>query len=466
MTGTAPTRTWAPATAAAGGPHPAARRIPLPAGEVIDPFALAGAHGILVADAGRILVGVGKATELPLPGGLSDVDGLDRAVARLAALACDDRVPAGTTDLRPVVAFGALPFDRLEPAVLLVPSTLYCREPDGTEWATVLAAPDGTGIDETPAGLRDRLVATAASHGGARPPEPTGPVGARVTPRSTDTAFEASVATVVDAIARDQVAKVVLARRVDVALDREPDLPALLRRWASLEPNGTLFSLPAAGGQFIGASPELLVERRGDHVRSRPLAGTTDRFPDPAGPQPPELLESAKDGEEHRLVVEAIRRLLAPLCTTLTVPDQPELVHLHNLTHLGTAIDGTLSTGAGRPAPSALHLAALLHPTPAVGGVPRDAALALIDRLEDGPRGHYAGPVGYLDGSGDGRFVVGIRAMTVTGRTAALTAGVGVVAGSRPETERDEADLKFTAVFDALAPGVPFDTSGPASDAP
>ncbi|HEX7443116.1 MAG TPA: hypothetical protein VF320_04475, partial [Acidimicrobiales bacterium] len=190
MTGTAPARTRTPGTWTADGPTMAARRILLPIGEAIDPFALAGDHGVLVAEAGRILVGVGIATVLDLAGGLADADGLDLAVARLAALGCDDRVPAGTTALRPVLAFGALPFDRHAPASLLVPSTLYCREADGTEWATVVAAPDGTGIDESPAGLRDRLVATAASHTVARSSEPTGPVGARVTPRSSDADFE------------------------------------------------------------------------------------------------------------------------------------------------------------------------------------------------------------------------------------------------------------------------------------
>jgi len=158
--------------------------------------------------------------------------------------------------------------------------------------------------------------------------------------------------------------------------------------------------------------------------------------------------------------VDAIRDALAPLCEELSVPDGPELVHLHNLTHLGTKIDGRLQADGRRAVPSALHLAALLHPTPAVGGVPRSAALDLIAKLEGGPRGQYAGPVGYLDGDGDGRFVVGIRAMSLTGDTATLTAGVGVVAGSNPEAERDEADLKFMAVFDALAPGTLFDSSG------
>jgi isochorismate synthase EntC len=96
-----------------------------------------------------------------------------------------------------------------------------------------------------------------------------------------------------------------------------------------------------------------------------------------------------------------------------------------------------------------------------VGGVPRAAALDLIGHLEDGSRGHYAGPVGWIDGAGDGRFVVGIRAMTVAGASVTLTAGVGIVAGSRPEVELRETGLKFSAVFDALAPGVPFDTSMP-----
>jgi isochorismate synthase len=454
VSGVAPAPAQAPGIAGSDPTGPsgptAARRHLLPPGGAIDPYALAGDDGVLVADAGRILVGLGTAVTLDLPGGLADLDGLDRAQAELASITADDRVPPGTTTLRPVQAFGALPFDRTAPASLLVPSTLYCLEPDGTEWVTVVGGPD-----ETPGRLRDRLGAAAAAHGVGV----TGPPATRILPRSDDSDFEGAVAEVLAAISRDEVTKVVLARRVDVTLDRAPDLAALLSRWRALEPAGTLFSLPTPDGRFVGASPELLVERLGDRVRSRPLAGTTGRFPDEASPLPPELLESTKDGDEHRLVVEAIRGSLAPWCTSLVVPDRPELVHLHNITHLGTELTGTLRSGPDRPAPGALHLAALLHPTPAVGGVPRSAALDLIAALEDGPRGRYAGPVGYLDGTGDGRFVVGIRAMTVSGRTVTLTAGVGVVAGSRPETERDEANLKFVAVFDALAPGVAFDTS-------
>lgn len=466
MTGTAPAPTLAPtpeptpapdATASDAALRPAARRLLLPPGPAIDPFALAGDDGVVMADAGRVLVGRGTSFTIGLPGGLDDHDGVDRAVAELAAIDSTDELSPGTTPLRPVLAFGALPFDRQAPASLIVPSTLYCLEPDGTEWVTVVGP-----SDETPDGLRDRLVAETHAHTTAV----ADPRDTRIRARSTDAAFEAAVATVVAAIGRHEVSKVVLARRVDVTFATRPDVSALLTRWRSLEPGGTLFSLPVPGGRFIGVSPELLVERLGARVRSRPLAGTTDRFRDEASLLPSELLGSSKDGEEHRLVVEAIRDTLAPWCTSLEVPERPELVHLHNITHLGTAMVGTLRSDPEGPAPSALRLAAELHPTPAVGGVPRAAALGLIASLEDGPRGPYAGPVGYLDGAGDGRFVVGIRAVTLSGRTATLTAGVGVVAGSRPRTERDEAHLKFVAVFDAVAPGVPFDTSTEGTPAP
>lgn len=261
-----------------------------------------------------------------------------------------------------------------------------------------------------------------------------------------------------DAIGRGDVAKVVLARQVEVTMGRDIDVAELLRRWQRLEPNCTMFSVPTADGQFVGASPELLVERFGQEVRSRPLAGTTGRTGVPVGGLPDELLDSAKDGNEHRLVVEAIGEALAPLAAELTVPTQPGLVHLHTITHLGTRIDATLARRPDGTLPSALDLVAVLHPTPAVGGVPAMAARNLIDRIEPGDRGHYAGPVGYLDGDGDGTWMVGIRSMSVRGPVARLAAGVGIVDGSDPESELIETNLKLTAVFDALAPGLPFST--------
>lgn len=436
----------------------AAVRIALPPGPDLDPYALAGPTGAVLVAEDRVLVGLGTARTVVLPAGPGAAGAADAVVAGLAGLACVDHL-AGEAGSHPVVALGSLPFAPHDAGGLVVPRVLYCREPDGRRWVTV-AGDDPAALPgpDDAAAVRRRLDRRAARR--TAPAGAAGPV--EVVPRSSDEAFAAAVATVVAAVRRGELAKAVLARSADVLVPGGVDVPGLLRRWHRLEPACTLFSLPTTGGQFVGASPELLIARSGREVRSRPLAGTAGR--DGAGahgraPLPPELLASAKDAEEHRLVVEAIRAALAPACEALVVPDEPELVHLHNLVHLGTTVRGTLAVPAHGPVPSALALVGALHPTPAVGGVPLDSALRLIARLEPDGRGPYAGPVGWIDAAGDGRFVVGIRAMTVGDASVRLTAGVGVVAGSRPETELAEADLKFRAVFDALAPGAAFSTA-------
>ena len=455
MTTRAPSHAGATGAGSGAGTRPAAVRLPLPPGRPIDPFALAGDSGIVLADGDRVLVGIGRARTLALPDGLADGDGVDAVVTALAGITCDDRFAPGPVGAgHAVVAFGALPFDRTAAAALVVPELTYGREADGSEWVTVVGA-DGDGPPDpddpaTGAALRTMLADRAAAAPARDPAAAPAPV---VTPLSGDDDFERSVATAVGAIHRHEVVKVVLARAVEVALGAEVDVPSLLRRWTRLEPSCTVFSLPPPAGQFVGASPELLVEREGGRVRSRPLAGTTDRVHDPRSGLPEALLDSANDGEEHRLVVDAIRDQLVPVTSGLDVPDRPELVHLHSITHLGTSIDGSLRPGPDGTVPTALHLVARLHPTPAVGGVPRAEATDLIHRLEPTPRGNYAGPVGWVDGAGDGRWMVGIRAMSVRGSTATMTAGVGVVTGSDPHTELLETRLKFRAVFDALAPG-------------
>jgi isochorismate synthase len=284
-----------------------------------------------------------------------------------------------------------------------------------------------------------------------------------------------AVAHAVRDIRHGELRKVVLARQIELAFDTAIDVPALLRRWRDVEPTATVFSVPVEGGQFLGASPELLVDRTDATVRCRPLAGTSSRpgqgstgaghatggnHPTGAGQASPgsaslpanDLRKSAKDVNEHRLVVEAIADALGPMCTDIDVPSTPDLVHLHNVSHLGTSISGTLAPGSSG-LPSVLELVATLHPTPAVGGVPRRQALQAIAELEPSDRDHYAGPVGWMDASGDGRWVVGIRAATVAGRHARLAAGVGIVERSDPASELRETNWKFTAVFDALAPG-------------
>jgi isochorismate synthase len=445
--------------AGSDGPKVTAWRSALPPGDPIDPWVLAvGDDAILLADGGRVLVGLGTALRLDLSAGLDDAASVDRASRRLAAVGCEDRLAVGATPLRAVLALGALPFDRDAAGALVVPATLYCREPDGSEWVTVVSGP-GDDQHADPGRVRRQLLERCRRATTTATATPT--ASWRVVPRDGDAGFEDRVSEAVAAIGRQEVDKVVLSRRVDVTADRPPDVGDLLRRWADLEPSCTLFSVPTPDGRFVGASPELLVERHGTTVTSRPLAGTTDREPQAGSSLPVALLDSAKDAEEHRWVVDAICEALTPWSDRLEVPDGPELVYLHNITHLGTSIEATLHPGPDGGMPSVLSLVALLHPTPAVGGVPRNTALDLIGRLERGSRGPYAGPVGWMDGAGDGRWVVGIRAMTVDGATATLSAGAGIVAGSRPDVERRETDLKFTAVFDALAPGVPFDVTAP-----
>jgi menaquinone-specific isochorismate synthase len=435
-----------------------ATRFPLAPGPAIDPYDLAGPGDIVFVAGGRTLVGLGRAMSLPLPDGLGDADDVLAVTEALAALRFDDRLDATSSG---VLAFGALPFGRSDRSSLTVPEVTYVREPSGQEWVTVVTS-DPSILPSGPEATRSWLAARTRHTPDPHRPDPAPP---HIVPLSSDESFRTMVARAVSLIDRGRVAKVVLARQVEVAMPDEIDITDLLRRWHLLEPDCAVFSLPAPGGQFVGASPELLVERTGADVRSRPLAGTTDR---PDGPRtsvlPGELLRSGKDGREHRFVVQAIEAVLGPLCLDLEAPDHPDLVHLHNLTHLGTSVHGRLAPRPDGTVPTALQLVAALHPTPAVGGVPTDEACSVISELEPQPRGTYAGPVGYVDARGDGRWMVGIRSMTIRGGEARLCAGVGIVQGSEPHVELAETDLKLTAVFAALAPGQSFSTSGEDAD--
>jgi menaquinone-specific isochorismate synthase len=383
--------------------------------------------------------------EIELPDGIESFDGVTRATDLLRSLPCDDQVDIDVP-LAAVVGFGSFPFDRAAPARLVVPEILYACESDGREWVTVM----GTQRETVPAsavGFRAVLLARCA------PPSAPAPRSTplQVEPRSSESAFVSMVAEGLAAIDRGEVAKVVLSRQVDAHADEPVDIVELVRRWHALEPDCTIFSVPTSEGQFVGATPELLIERAGGQIRSRPLAGTAERSAGLGGSAlPDDLLESAKDAAEHQLVVDAIEAILRPLCSELLLPVQPQLVRLRSIVHLGTPMSGTLAPRPDGSLPTALELVRFLHPTPAVGGVPATEALALIDQLEPEPRGHFAGPVGYVDASGNGRWDLGIRSMTVDGRTARVAAGVGIVAGSVPATELAETDVKLSAVLDAL----------------
>jgi isochorismate synthase len=205
---------------------------------------------------------------------------------------------------------------------------------------------------------------------------------------------------------------------------------------------------------FVGASPELLVARRGTTVRCHPLAGTAGLtgHADDDRRSADDLLASQKNQREHRLVVDAIADELRGRCSTLSVPDTASLELLRSVAHLGTVIEGTLA-GADTAVPTALDLLAALHPTPAVGGTPRPQALELIERLEAVDRGRWAGPVGYIDAAGDGEWMIGIRSAAIRPDGTRLCAGAGIVAGSDPASELAETTVKLRPVLQAIYPG-------------
>lgn len=437
-------------------------RVPLGPGAPIDPWIL-GAQGYLVAEPGRILVGLGTAATVDLPGGLADEDAVAAAHQALTAIDTVDGLTEPTVTRGPVVAFAALPFDRGTTSALVVASLTYGRESDGTEWVTVVAPV--TEILPRPGEgplLRQQLLARMVRrrHPGDDPTGTDEPQHWEVALGLSDTEFEERVARIVDLIDSGLVTKVVLARHVDLRPSSPIDEADLLRRWRSSEPNCTIFAMPSEEGRFVGASPELLVARSGATVSSLPLAGTRDRHRGLVGSAAAPLLSSDKDSWEHRLVVDAIVEALAPVTTELSAPPHPQEVTLRTVTHLGTPITGTLRDGpTGRP--SALQLVSRLHPTPAVGGVPRPNALGVIADLEPERRGPYAGPVGWMDNQGNGQWMVGIRAAWLRSEDIRLTAGVGVVAGSTPSDERNEVRLKLHAVLDVLAPGLRLPTGAP-----
>jgi isochorismate synthase len=213
---------------------------------------------------------------------------------------------------------------------------------------------------------------------------------------------------------------------------------------------------PPEGGTFIAATPERLVRRDGATVACDALAGSVARgaaFTDDAPGRSPtgaddratELLASGKDRREHDLVVSAIGTALRELGADVRVPTEPTIRTLRHVLHLHTPIAATL-----REPHHVLELAAALHPTPAVGGTPTRIATEWIAARESVPRGWYASPVGWFDLDGNGELAVAIRSGLVTGDRAHLWAGAGIVAGSDPDRELAETDLKLRAILGAL----------------
>ena len=394
------------------------------------------ASGLLWSRTGFALAGIGEATRIPLdrPGG--------HATAARALSAMVGHNELGGPGTGPV-AFASLPFDPDSRGELIVPRVVFGTNGAGRHWVTVIedSAVDGAAAaNDAIAEVSEQLATEdAAADISAQPT--TYELRSQLNP---EVWRDEVVAAAVERIGRGELQKAVFARELVLTTDQPISAEAVVHRLASVFPTAALFLVDG----FVGASPELLVGRNEDVVRAHPLAGTAATSSDPAVDQRQiaALLASDKDRWEHRITIEWLLDRLLPFCSYVDAEPEPSIVTLANVHHLGTLVEGRLSS----PPTPILELVATLHPTPAVGGSPAKAALTLIDELERSDRGRYAGPTGWVDADGNGQFAVAIRSAQLGTTETRLFAGVGVVADSDPAAELAETRAKVRAMLGAL----------------
>jgi salicylate biosynthesis isochorismate synthase/menaquinone-specific isochorismate synthase len=333
-----------------------------------------------------------------------------------------------------------------QPASLHVPEVALARRGEDT-WLTLvtLARPDDV-AEDLAAALEARAAELRERPLPLLDPDPAGSF--RVVSAMPPEHYEAAVARAVERIRAGALDKVVLAREVQVHAPAAPDVAAVLGVLREAFPSCHVFCAARGDSAFIAASPELLVRREGLRAGTLALAGSTRRSADPAvddhlGEQ---LLRSDKDREEQAIVTRRIMRALRPHSVWVTAAEEPVIARMANIQHLATPIRAQLAHPV-----SAVELAGLLHPTPAVGGEPLDAAAPLIPALEGLDRGWYAGPVGWTDHNEDGEFCVALRCALITGTVARCYAGVGVVRDSDPAAELAETEVKLAALLPVLS---------------
>jgi salicylate biosynthesis isochorismate synthase/menaquinone-specific isochorismate synthase len=269
-----------------------------------------------------------------------------------------------------------------------------------------------------------------------------------VTPVRNPVAWAAAIESAAARLRAGEASKVVLAREVIVRGDGVMPAGTVARSLRSAYPSCFTYLITGADGTaFAGASPELLIRRIGSYAHAEPMAGSVARGSTEAEDErlAEQLRSSRKDAAEHDVVSRFVVDALRPFSRSVAARP-PEVVRFTNIQHLATSVDAELTA----PAADALDLAAALHPTPAVGGWPREAADRIIDDLESMERGWYAGAVGWTDANGDGEFAVALRCGLLWEDGARLYAGVGVMPDSDPARELEETDLKFKALLSAL----------------
>lgn len=353
---------------------------------------------------------------------------------QVAGMEVDDDVQLPGTG---PVAFASMAFaDSPGESVLVVPRVVVGQR-HGVRWVTTIGDAESVPTERTP---------------------PRGPGTVRYSDGQLPaTGYRQAVA---DAVARmigpGGLHKVVLAHDLIAATSEPLDTRFLLHNLAERYPSCWTFEVDG----LVGATPELLLERTGREIRSRVLAGTTwPREGRDADQLAAELLASAKNRSEHGYAAESLAEALGPFCARLTVPSEPAVLRLRNVMHLASDVCGLLDEQRAEDGTaSLLRMTEAVHPTAAVGGTPTPDAVRMIDQLERMDRGRYAGPVGWLDGNGDGELGLALRCAQLqapepgggNGSRVRLFAGCGVVAESDPDTEVAEAEAKLLPVREAL----------------
>lgn len=371
------------------------------------------------------LVGWGVAAEVRTSGNTRFADAAKWWSETTARAQVRDEVAEPGTGL---VSFGSFAFgDEPGDSVLVVPQVVVGRRGD-VAWLTTVG---------------DVTVVPTRAEPPAAPTEVTFADGAL-----NGEQWMSVVADAVARISRGDLEKVVLARDL-VATTSEPiDVRWPLSKLTEKYPMCWTFHVD---GMF-GATPEMLVRRERGLVTSRVLAGTIRRTGDDERDLAlaATLARSSKDLEEHEYAVRSVADALEPHCSSMNVPEAPFVLHLPNVMHLATDVAGVVHDAA---TVSSLQLAEALHPSAAVGGTPTAVATDLITEIEGMARDRYAGPVGWMDASGDGEWGIALRSASVSGNNVRLFAGCGIVADSDPEAELAESQAKFVPVRDALTTG-------------
>jgi isochorismate synthase len=391
-------------------------------------------------DRGLALIGVGEAARVDVAPGAGPASVRDEARVLLEATVEGDapglrprllggfRFNPGAPMREPWSAYGA--------GWLVLPRMLFVA--DGESNGVVL----GPGVEPREAvDLLRAHSATAQVNGAERAAD------LRLEQPVNRTRWLASVGRIAEEVRAGAYEKAVLASSMGLAGDAPIAAGRVLDRLRDGYPECFVFSMRSGDAVFLGASPELLVGLADGHVHSLGLAGSTPRG---ATPEEDErfgaaLMASAKDRIEHETVVRAIRERLEGATDSVRAPNQPQLRRFHNIQHLATDI-----SGQARPGVHILDLVQRVHPTPAVCGWPSDRAREVIAEHESFDRGWYAGPVGWVDGQGDGEFAVALRSALLSGDRAWLFAGNGIMGDSDPESELAEVQLKFRPLAEAL----------------